>query len=43
MPKSQLETDALDLALLIYDLYKESQGDGIVTNGQNNAQQTQTN
>lgn len=42
MQNSRLEADAMDLALLIYDLYKEDQDEDIIIDGQNNAQQTQS-
>jgi len=38
------KNDALELALLIYDIYKEeTQNNGKIESGQNNAQQPQSN
>jgi len=39
-PGRTIEQDALDLAQLIYDTYKESVSGGSIENGQNNAQQS---
>ena len=43
--KQLLERDALSLAELVYDMFKEEEQreNGIINDGQNNAQTTETN
>lgn len=38
----KLKEDALELATLIYDIFKERQADDKMKSGQNNANQTRT-
>lgn len=38
----QQKSDAMELALLLYDLYKEHKGNVKIINGQNNAQRAKT-
>lgn len=37
-PRDEIEQEALNLAQLIYDIYKESSSGDTINNGQNNAQ-----
>ncbi len=38
--KRSRKADDLDLAQIIYDIFKENQANGNISNGQNNANQT---
>lgn len=41
--KAKRKEDALALAQLVYDIYKEEQASGKIINGQNNAEQPPNN
>jgi len=40
--KVTIEDDAMELALLLYDMYKAEKASGKISNGQNNANDTKS-